>query len=212
MLASVSAFGQGYLSFTAAKSQVSYNGLYGGGAASTLSVSFLWGNNNVQSAIQALSGSLFTAPSTAISNTVAWAGTTANATAWSAILTDPNFTIAQNINAGNAQVAQPVAANGSFTYGNTGLPGSTAGNTVYAFEIAWLGGGNPGTAAAANAAVGWGNVFSYVLTASTQGAGTIGASANQFGVGNWAAPVPEPATMALGGLGALSLLLFRRRK
>jgi hypothetical protein len=28
----------------------------------------------------------------------------------------------------------------------------------------------------------------------------------------FAVPVPEPATMALAGLGGLSLLLFRRRK
>jgi len=212
MLASVSAFGQGYLGFASAKSQVWLGGVIGGGAASALSVSFLWGNANVASGPSTLSGIASAPTSTAGSVQVAWGGSNPNATAWTAILTDPNFTLAQNVNGGNAVVAQPVLANGSFNYGNVPINGTTAGNTVYCYEIAWNGGyATPALAAAGGASLGWGNVWSYSLTASTQAAGSIGAAANQFGVGQYV-PIPEPATMALGGLGALSLLLFRRRK
>jgi hypothetical protein len=210
MLAGMTAFGQGYLSFTAGKSQVWTGGLPGGGVISTLNVSFLWGTANVASAAATLAGSTISATSIPRTNLVAWGEADPNAAMWTAILTDVNFTLAKNNTTGNA-VMQPVIANGGFTYGNVPLQGSTAGTTVYAYEIAWTGGfATPALAQTGAASVGWGNVFSYTLTASTAGAGTI-TGASQFGVGKWA-PIPEPTTIALAGLGALSLLAFRRRK
>jgi len=213
MFAGVSAFGQGYLGFASAKSQVWYGGTIGGGVGSSLSVSFLWASASDVPAIQTLTGMASAPTALSASNSVAWGGSNPNASAWSAILTDPNFVVAVNNTSGVA-VAQPVLANGSFNYGNVPLVGSTAGATVYAFEIAWNGNGafaNPGAAATGGAALGWGNVFSYSLTASTQAAGSIGAAASQFGSGYFSA-VPEPTTLALAGLGSLGLLLFRRRK
>jgi len=207
MLAGATAFGQGYLNFASAKSQVWVGGVIGGGAASTASVSFLWGSQNLESAIQALTGLNGSPNTTAPTNYPGWGGSNPNAAAWSAILTDPNFVLAVN-STSSSTVMQPVIANGSFTYGNVPLVGSTADTTIYLYEIAWVGGGAPGSNP--NAGLGWGNVFSYALTASTEAAHTI-TGANQIGVGSYQL-VPEPTTLALAGLGSLGLLLFRRRK
>jgi len=54
----------------------------------------------------------------------------------------------------------------------------------------------------------------YALAGSstTGGAGEVGSLMQGAGVGAWNAyAVPEPTTMALGGLGLASLLLFRRK-
>jgi hypothetical protein len=60
--------------------------------------------------------------------------------------------------------------------------------------------------------LGWSNPFKYVTgSTSGDGAGLIdlnGGTMNQFGV----AAVPEPTTLALAGLGGLSMLFLRRRK
>lgn len=110
-LASVSAFGQGYFAFTSAKSQAWLGGTVGGGAISTINVSFLWASSSATPEIQALTGMTGTPTATPLLNQVAWASGATNASAWSAILTDPNFTLAVNNNNGIA-VGVPVQANG----------------------------------------------------------------------------------------------------
>jgi len=213
MLAGMTAFGQGYLAFTGGKSMAWLNGTIAGGAASTINVSFLWGTANALSGAAVLAGtgnvgSINTTPAT---NKVAWGGTDPNAAMWTAILTDANFTLALNNNT-HAVVTAPVTATGGWNYGNLPVEGASACQTVYAYEIAWAAasGSTPALARTANGALGWGNVFAYTLTASTSAAGTISGAA-QMGVGKYY-PVPEPATIALAGLGAMGLLLFRRRK
>lgn len=86
---------------------------------------------------------------------------------------------------------------------------SDAGATVYLQVLAWEGNYSTYAAAvAANAANGMSSVFST----------TIGATPTSFpadisGVGVVAlSSVPEPTTMALAGLGGLSLLFLRRKK
>lgn len=209
MFVGLSAFGQGFINFASGKSQTYYNLVPGGGAASTLDVSFLWGTANVTPAIATLTGMNSVPTSTPTNVTVAWGGANPVASAWTEILGDANYTLAHNQNANNAVPVQLALANGSFNYGNVALLGSSPG-TIYLFEIAWLAayGSTPAAAQSAGSPLGWGNVFSYSLVASTSTPGPI-SGANGFGT---FLPIPEPSTLALAGLGGLSLLLFRRRK
>jgi hypothetical protein len=100
-----------------------------------------------------------------------------------------------------------------------------AGGTPYEFQVrvwqasagatwaAATGGGN-GTAGTylGNGGSQWGysNPFNVTpATAPSPSATLIGLNAFQLSP---VVPVPEPTTLALGGLGAAALLLFRRRK
>ncbi|HEY4963705.1 MAG TPA: PEP-CTERM sorting domain-containing protein [Candidatus Saccharimonadales bacterium] len=140
------------------------------------------------------------------------------AAAWTAILTDPNYHLATNSADGTLAVVQTsglgtIAYNGGnpFTVAGT----SASGGAVSIFVIGWSSlYANPFLAAAANSVVGWSSVFSYAYTPGPipGPAGTPGNFSGlltPFGVGT---AVPEPTTLALAGLGAASLLIFRRRK
>lgn len=87
--------------------------------------------------------------------------------------------------------------------GVTGASGSTIEEIVVAYN-------SSASSWATATALGWSNPFNNIVgTASTDPNATQSeSSANQFGV----APVPEPATLALAGLGGLSMLFLRRRK
>jgi len=210
----LSAYGQGYMAFASSKSEVYLSGTVGGGAASTLDVSFLWGLNNDASAIAGLTG--MAAVGTGMTNGTpeAWSLGTGSqvGTAWYDILNDPNYALAQNASAGNANPVGIVAANGGFSFGNVPVNGSTPDTTYYAFEISWLAadGATPALAAAAGSPLGWSAVFSYSLRAASETAGPNPVEP-QFGT-FLPAPIPEPATIGLGALGGLALLIFRRRK
>jgi hypothetical protein len=95
---------------------------------------------------------------------------------------------------------------------------ATAGGTSAVFEVAgWQGNyASYAAAVAANALIGYsgefvnptGNPGGSPATPAAPISGAPGAGWN----GNLLIPVPEPTTLALGGLGAAALLLFRRRK
>jgi hypothetical protein len=137
--------------------------------------------------------------------------------AWTSILTDPNFHLATN-SADGLLVVGTTTTLGGFGYsgGGTFVVAGTAagGGTIALYVIAWSYlYANPFLAQAANSPVGWSAPISYAYgagpvpgPAGTPGA--IGDTLIQFGV----APVPEPTTFALAGLGAAALLIFRRRK
>ena len=97
---------------------------------------------------------------------------------------------------------------GGWNYGEFQLFGTTAGNAYQFIAIGW----NSTSSMFASTALGWSDPFNYATGSSASDPlGTTSFSQggmNQFGV----APVPEPSTIALAGLGGLSLLLFRRRK
>jgi len=96
-------------------------------------------------------------------------------------------------------------------------PAGTAGGSQAVFEVAgWQGNfASYAAAVAANAQIGYGSEFvnntgnpgGSPATPATPISGSGGAWN-----GNLLIPVPEPTTLALGGLGAAALLLFRRRK
>ena len=207
--ASLSAYGQGYFQFTSGKSQA-WNGFTGGAAAlnTDVNTAFLWAANG---AVPTIAGIAASTPS---SLTVGSSTFTA-ANAWSAILTDPNFTLA--VNNANSQVAvQRTLANGSISY-NGGFAFAVSGSSVdtmyRVYFIGWNGAyATPSLAAAAasvNGYVGWSAPFNYSATAQTATPDTMVGKTGQFGVGGI---VPEPSTIALAGLGGLAMLLIRRRK
>lgn len=190
----LSAFGQGYFTFGGGPGSV-WDGSPGGSTRgpAVYNVAFLWGTGTplVDTA------------------TIYNAGA-----AWAAILTDPIFQFAFNANS-DALVVAATTANGSFSYnGATTFPvtGTAAGGgSTTMYLIAWLAadGSTPAAAAAAGSPMGWSNPFTYAYTSSIGTPPTLAMSGFlPFG----AAPIPEPSTLALAGLGSLSLLLFRRRK
>ncbi len=217
MFVSLSAFGQGYFTFTGSTRQV-WDGWSTAGVAKndiTNSVAFLWGSgtplvDSIQSAVStnALAG-------------VSASGTTNGAysvtTAWADILGDSSFHLATNF-ANGLVVTTNSNANGSWVYQFNGGQAfgvtNTAPNFLYQiFAIGWDNAGGlyltPQAAAAAGVYVGWSSVFNYTSTDVPPLGNPPAMTITSFGV---AGAVPEPGTMALAGLGGLLLLAFRRRK
>jgi hypothetical protein len=208
-LAGLSALGQGYFQFVTGKSQV-WDGFSGGVAtlSTRVNTAFLWAANGATPSVAAFASSV---PS---STTVATSFFMASA-AWTAILTDPNFTLA--INSANGQIAvQQTTANGAINYNGGaafGVQGTSVGTTYSVFFIGWnYAYATPQLAAAAASTdgyVGWSSPFSYTATAFTATANSMSGVTPAFGV---TGPIPEPSTLALTGLAGLSLMLLRRRK
>jgi len=202
-LAGLTAFGQGYVQFTTAKSQV-WDQLDDGGTATlttNINTAFLWAAN----------GSVPVAASIYGSSPVTGFPIYTMSSAWTAILTDPNFTLAVNNN-NSLMAIQRTTATGAINY-NAGaafpVAGMSAGITYNLFIIGWDGAyATPVLASAANAGVGWSAPFNYTARAFTEVPDSMLGLTPAFGV--WG--VPEPSTLALAGLGALSLWLVRRRK
>ena len=182
-----------------------------GKLAADINVSFLFAPSS--------STALITSVLSSTPTNAATLGTTYSASAaWSAILTDPNFHLATN-SSGNTLVQSTTTAGGAWTYNSSGsfAVNNTAGNTQYSiYIIGWSSAyANPFLAAAANAPLGWSSVFTYTSGQLPSGPGPFpaGTPAQQFGViQGTTAPVPEPGTLVLAGLGGLSLLAFRRKK
>lgn len=116
--------------------------------------------------------------------------------------------------AGYNQLFSAVAAQaGYFTGGSKTVTGWTAGPIVAQVRVWDTAFGSYETARTAPGAH-WGESVLFVITPTVSPT----AAPNLVGLGNPATytltfnPVPEPSSMALAGLGAAALLVFRRRK
>ena len=201
---SLSAFGQGYFQFTTGKSQVwDAFSTFPPATTSNVDVAFLWGQSGDVPLVDNI------IPSTPTSDT-AYIYTPA---AWADIINDPNFQFAvdaTSANAGNIAVTRSTAK-GALAYNggaDFGVNGTTIGTTYTVFMVGWDADyATPLLAAEADAAVGWSAPFNYRAVASTAIPNSMAGVTPPFGVGD----IPEPTSIALAGLGGLSLLLFRRR-
>lgn len=110
----------------------------------------------------------------------------------------------------NAGTIGPIAGRFGTYSVTTGTDVAPAGN-VFLDVVTWNGGYTTLGAAANGSPTSDG--FSAVWTQGTGNGGTISpVSTTASFTGVMLMPIPEPTTMALGGLGAAALLLFRRRK
>jgi len=219
-LAGLSAFGQGYFDFAGNKSSV----WDGTGTTdvidSLMTVAFMWAPAGETSKV----GTDITLTTSGVA--LAGVPNTMNdgistyyvGAAWADIMSDPNFVFGLDANTSSSLVAyQLTLTTGAYQFvgnppaNNFGVVGTSSGTTYSVYEVAWSGGwATPSLAQANYAYVGWSPVLQYAFLAQT-GAPTTPAW-TQFAVTGMDSMIPEPSTMALAGLGGLSMLLFRRRK
>jgi hypothetical protein len=104
------------------------------------------------------------------------------------------------------------AYNGSAPVELAGTSGNNSGTDIEMIFIAWNASATLGSGATTFSSVadlGWSNPFNEEVGSSAGDANAGSETAvNDFGV----APTPEPTTLALAGLGGLSMLFLRRRK
>ena len=201
----LSAFGQGYVIFESDVPRSIWDAAGGTPTLDTnLAVALVWGPNT---AIPWVDNIMPSTPTNGIAEYDAPA-------AWSDILNDSQFTLALDSATGQPAVANSTTR-GSWVYNGgaeLGISG-TSGNTTYsAFYIGWDTEGGllltPQQAAAGAAPVGWSAVFSLTPVSTPSDPGIETTPFSPFGVDG----IPEPATLAVVGLGAFSLLCFRRKR
>jgi hypothetical protein len=156
---------------------------------------------------------------------VATTGVSSTAGGWSTVsaMLSSGWSIGENYNSGFTPTEADVADNasgiakGALSYnGGTTfqLANTLAGSTYEFVVIGWDNLGGDSTleqAMADNVALGWSGSFDYTTGVCTGMTVSDFSESGEtaFGV---AGPAPEPATLALAGLGGLSMLLIRRRK
>ena len=197
-------FAQGYFLFTASKGAVwesfsTGSPIYSSGNVYT---SFLWAN----------SGSF--------SSGIATNAAGSNGGSWSTVnsLLSGGFSVA--VNAGNSQEVDVLSntsalAKGGINYNSSAtfqVANTVAGNSYVIVPVAWnsIGGATLSAALASGTQVGYGNSFTYASGASSLATPSSFTTSGMlpFGV----APVPEPTSFALAGIGAAAMMIFRRKK
>jgi len=205
--AGMTAFGQGYIEFSTSGGFV-YDDFTTPGtdvkAPGNVTVTFLWAANNATSALGA---------------GIATTGTTSGAGGAASIETmlSSGWTVANN-NTTGVEADNTVHASGptlgGIGYGTFQVTGtSSAGINYEVVVVGWASteGATLAAALASGGALGWSSAFSYASgSSSTSPLSQFSAAGNgtPFGV----APTPEPTSLALAGLGGLSMLFLRRRK
>jgi hypothetical protein len=206
---SLSAFGQGYVLFATTKNNVYDNFTTPGTsviAPGDVTATFIWAATGTT---DPLGAGLGTTASTAGNGWTAIASALTNG--WSVAQNFTTSTEADKADNNGGVQAGAISYNSSTSFALSG--NYTAGGSLEVVVIAWDNVGGAGTLGAAEAAgdaVGWSSAFTYA-TGATPGSTISNFSVSgetPFGV----APVPEPASLALAGLGGLSMLFLRRRK
>jgi hypothetical protein len=117
--------------------------------------------------------------------------------------------------AGNAAFVVPGVSGGDSEYYQVFAWDAAYGNSLAGLQACVAAGGLFGASSAGPANTIYGLIGnSILLTANTQpavGPPVFNTSGNSFGK-TIISPTPEPTTIALGGLGAAAMMLFRRRK
>ena len=136
----------------------------------------------------------------------------ATATQYNALISGLGSTYSQAVNSANSTVVSVLSssttpAKGGWSYngGATFQVANTPGASYTVQAIAWA-----GTSLATATAFGWGNSFTYSPGASALATPPTFTAAGSlpFGV----APIPEPTSFALAGIGAAAMMIFRRKK
>jgi len=208
--AAVSSYGQGFINFQGFLHNMGNNYTTPGTVTynAGIDVELLFAPASTPTAVSAIASSSSPA-SLSYSTAVAWADITGNVA----------FQPVDGTN-GTPVAVMASAANGGGVYNASAaysVPNLASTGVTYTFyEVAWYAGatGQYSTlalAAGADTYVGWSQPFQYTPTSSGVPPPTsfTAALVGDFLVGG---TIPEPSTIALAGLGGLSLLLFRRRK
>ena len=198
ILTGLSAFGQGYFALSGGPGSIwnCWNSNFPApGRGGPNRVAFLWGTGTP------LVSSIMPFTPTNVFNEVP-------PSAWTAILTDPNFHLATN-SSGGVIITQTNAANGGWAIAGTQPVLGTAPGAYQMYVVGWDAAyATPYEAAAAGAALGWSAVFNYNAVNNIGTPATLA----QSGFAPFAVTAPEPTTCALAGLGAAVLWILRRRK
>jgi len=202
-LTAAGSFAQGYFLFAGAKSTV-FDNFTSPGTSSpssgTAYVGFLIGSSSASfGAASVATNATVASPApitTALANGFSWA-TDVNGGGIVSVLTGTT-TLGKggwNYNASTA-----------FQVGNTATTG-----TYTVVPVAWnaAAGANPVTGFGSFLDIGWGNAIQYSAGTQLSTLPTFsGAGVLPFGV----APIPEPTSFALAGIGAAAMMIFRRKK
>jgi len=161
-----------------------------------------------------VAGNIINAP---ITNSVQLGGVRASGAAYSADLlyfAGTTSSAASLLDLGLAVAFNTGGQAGYFNGGSATLPNGAAfavGQTITVQVVAFTAGHTFAEASAAGSGLEWfrSNLINVTLSSSSgTPAGLVGLLGGQMTLN----AVPEPTTIALGGLGAAALLLFRRRK
>ena len=186
-----------------------------------LEVTLLFAPANTATSLAGFTGGANGSATNAIINNTGGAVDYSTDMAWSDVINDMNnngwFQLDGATNSNPLYAS--VNANGSFLYNNSSSwsAANVNANTTYSvIELAWDTGNGLWTtldlAEENDTYIGWSKVIQYTPTSNPTAPTIInGTLVGFYGVGG-ALGVPEPSTVALAGLGGLSLMLIRRRK
>jgi len=208
--AGMTAFGQGYIEFSTSGGFV-YDDFTTPGtdvkAPGNVTVTFLWAANGATSALGA---------GLATTGQVTESGGAASIET----MLSSGWTVANNTGTGveaDNTVHASGPTQGGIGYGTFQVTGtSSAGINYEVVVVGWASteGATLSAALASGGALGWSSAFSYASgSSSTSPLSQFSAAGNgtPFGVAG-VASTPEPTSLALAGLGGLSMLFLRRRK
>jgi len=206
--AATTAFGQGYLAIQSGRSQVDDVFTTPGTPTpydTKVDVAlFIAATGNATPTVEALANGTATTGGAQFSI----------AQAWTDITTDPNFTEAVDATATPGNPVVMLSSTKGITQYNSGfafgLTGTTTAGSYSLYEVSWNAQyATIAAAAAAGSAVGWSPVDNSITLLGSTAPSPEAPLFSSFGT---LTSVPEPGTMALAGLGGLSLLAFRRKK